>query len=122
MVKAGSARAALDAGGDRRVSGTFCGLLVAASFLAASGVALACTSQDATAKRLQLSERVQSLMMQDPERGQALIRKVQAQMASNRQDSRELDWNVVCAQYDALLRQARCGDLCAEAFDPGGVV
>ncbi len=81
--------------------------LALAAFLGSSGVALGCTSDEATAKRMQLSERIQSVMMREPARGRALLRQMQAQTAAYRQDSRELDWNTVCAQYDALLGQTR---------------
>ncbi len=82
-------------------------LLALAAFLASPGAAFACTSDEATAKRVQLGERIQSVMMREPERAPALIRGLASQMAAARQDSRELDWTNVCAQYDALLRQAR---------------
>jgi len=81
-------------------------LLLLAGCLARPLVAIGCTSDDATAKRVQLTERLQSVMMQDPARGQALLRQLQKETATARGDGRDLDWDNVCAEYDAWLREA----------------
>jgi hypothetical protein len=100
-------QARIEASGRNVFSNASCRLLALAAFLATPGIALGCTSEDATAKRLQLSARIQSVMIQEPARGQAVVQMLQVQMAADRQDSRELNWDIVCAQYDALLKQAR---------------
>ena len=70
----------------------------------------ACTQQDAMAKGGELSQLVQSKMAQDASAGQALMMKMQPIMQANQAKMTSggtIDWDSVCAEYDALIKQAQ---------------
>ena len=70
----------------------------------------ACSQQDAMAKGGQLSQIVQAKMAQDPSAGQALMMKMQPIMQANQSKMMSggaVDWDVVCNEYDALIKQAQ---------------
>jgi hypothetical protein len=78
--------------------------------LTAPGLAQACSQQEAMAKGTQLSQIVQAKMAQDPSQGQALMAKMQPIMQSSQSQMTPggmPDWDKVCDQYDALIKQAQ---------------
>jgi hypothetical protein len=88
-------------------------IIIATSLLAmavAPGFAQACTQQEAMAKSSQLSQLVQAKMAQDPSQGQALMARMQPIMQASQPQmsaSGTVDWDKVCVQYDALIKQAQ---------------
>ncbi len=83
---------------------------LAALLVLAPGLARACTQQEAMAKGTQLSQIVQTKMAQDPAQGQALMAKLQPIMMANQGQMTSggtVDWDKVCGEYDALLKQAQ---------------
>jgi hypothetical protein len=90
-------------------------LAVAAAVLIAAALApavsrAACTQQDAMGKATQLSQLVQAKMASDPSQGQALMAKMQPIMQSYQGSTAAggtFDWDKVCAEYDALIKQAQ---------------
>ena len=70
----------------------------------------ACTQQDAMAKATQLSQLVQAKMAKDPASGQAVMMKMQPIMQSSQSmmtAGGTVDWDKVCGQNDALIKQAQ---------------
>jgi len=70
----------------------------------------ACTQQDAMGKASQLSQLVQAKMASDPSQGQALMAKMQPIMQSSQSSMSSggtVDWDKVCGEYDALIKQAQ---------------
>ena len=70
----------------------------------------ACTQQEAMAKGNQLSQLVQAKMAQDPSAGQAMMTKMQpiTQAYQGKMTSGgTVDWDSVCDQYDALIKEAK---------------
>lgn len=62
------------------------------------------------AKGSQLSQLIQTKMAQDPSQGQALMMKMQPIMQSSQSmmtAGGTVDWDKVCGQYDALIKQAQ---------------
>jgi hypothetical protein len=88
-------------------------IIVAAALLtlvAVPGFAQACTQQEAMAKSSQLSQLVQAKMAQDPSQGQALMAKMQPIMQASQGQMTTggaPDWDKVCGEYDALIKQAQ---------------
>jgi hypothetical protein len=88
-------------------------IFIAATLLTlavAPGFAQACTQQDVMAKSTQLSQLIQAKMAQDPSQGQALMAKMQPIMQSSQPQmsaNGTVDWDKVCVQYDALIKQAQ---------------
>jgi hypothetical protein len=87
-------------------------IFIAATLLAvaAPGFAQACTQQEAMAKGTQLSQLVQAKMAQDPSQGQALMARMQPIMQASQPQMAPggtVDWDKVCVQYDALIKQAQ---------------
>jgi hypothetical protein len=79
---------------------TLAAAVIAASL--ASGTAAAeCTREQATAKAQELSVAIQQKMQKDPRRAQEIRNKAQG-IPQNPQPGED-----VCAQYDALLTEAR---------------
>ena len=80
------------------------------TFAVAPGIAQACTQQEAMAKASQLSQLVQAKMAQDPSQGQALMARMQPIMQASQSQmtgNGAPDWDKVCGEYDALLKQAQ---------------
>jgi hypothetical protein len=70
----------------------------------------ACSQQDAMAKGTELSQILQKKMAQDPSAGQAIMMKMQPIMQANQakmMTGGSIDWDSVCVEYDAFLKQAR---------------
>ncbi len=70
----------------------------------------ACTQQEATAKGTQLSQILQAKLSQDPVTAQAVMMKMQPVMQSYQQKMMSggaVDWDTVCSEYDALIKQAQ---------------
>jgi len=70
----------------------------------------ACTQQEATTKGNQLSQLVQAKMAQDPSAGQAMMTKMQPIMQAYQgkmTSGGTVDWDSVCDQYDALIKEAK---------------
>ncbi len=91
-----------------------CRAIIAAALIGAAvgpGLAhAACTQQDAMGKATQLSQLVQAKMASDPSQGQALMAKMQPIMQSyqgSMGNSGTVDWDKVCDEYDALIKQAQ---------------
>jgi hypothetical protein len=85
-------------------------IIAIAAFAAAPELAAACTQQDAMAKSTQLNQLMQAKMAQDPAQGQALMAKMQPIMMQNQGQMTTggaPDWDKVCGQYDALIKQAQ---------------
>lgn len=90
-------------------------IIVATTLLTLSvvpGFAQACTQQEAMAKSSQLSQLIQAKMAQDPSQGQALMAKLQPIMQAQASQPQmtaggTVDWDKVCGQYDALIKQAQ---------------
>jgi len=62
------------------------------------------------AKSTQLSQLMQAKMAQDPAQGQVLMAKMQPIMMQNQNQMAAggtPDWDKVCGQYDALIKQAQ---------------
>jgi hypothetical protein len=75
-----------------------------------AGAFAACSQQDAMAKGTQLSQLVQAKMAKDPTGGQAMMAKMQPIMQANQAKMTSdgtIDWDTVCTQYDALIKQAQ---------------
>ena len=70
----------------------------------------ACSQQDAMAKGTQLGQLMQSKVAQDPSAGQAIMMKMQPIMQANQakmMSGGSIDWDSVCTEYDALIKQAQ---------------
>ncbi len=70
----------------------------------------ACTQQDAMGKANQLNQLVQAKMASDPSQGQALMAKMQPVMQSyqgSMTSGGTVDWDKICDEYDALIKQAQ---------------
>ena len=81
-----------------------------ATLTLAPGLSYACTQQDVMAKGSQLSQLIQTKMAQDPSQGQALMMKMQPIMQSSQSmmtAGGTVDWDKVCGEYDALIKQAQ---------------
>lgn len=90
-------------------------LAVAATMVIAIAMApgvsrAACTQQDAMGKATQLTQLLQAKMASDPSQGQALMAKMQPIMQSYQGSAASggtFDWDKVCDEYDALIKQAQ---------------
>ena len=91
-----------------------CRKIIVAATLAiltlAPGISYACSQQDVIAKGTQLSQLIQTKMAQDPSQGQALMVKMQPIVQSSQSmmtSGGTVDWDKVCGEYDALIKQAQ---------------
>lgn len=69
--------------------------------------ALACTAQEATAKRSRLGAAFQALLLNHPGHADALVPRMRALADLDRQDKASLNWNRVCAEYDRAAQLFR---------------
>lgn len=82
-------------------------MMALAMLASGAGAAAACTPEDATARRAEISVRFQALLLDDPARATTLLPRLRALADTDRAAAGSLDWNQVCAEYDrvkALLR------------------